>query len=136
MEYASQAWHSGLSKSLSDDIEHVQLRCMHKIYPYLSDSDALSVSGLQLLSVRREQAVIRLFDEIKNPNHILNKLLPLKLSRPGSLTRDEYPYELKASKTAKRHHSMISYCRLLESECDLIAYVILIFASIIFVCYF
>ena len=110
LEYASQAWHSGLSKSLSDDIEHVQRRCMHIIFPYLSYSDALSVSGLQLLSVRREQAVMRLFDEIKNPNHILHKLLPLKPSRPGSLTRDKYPYELKASRTARRHHSIISYC--------------------------
>ena len=65
------------------------------IYPPLSYSDERTVSGLQLLSVRRENAVIKLFNEIKNPSHVLHYLLPMKPSRNGSVTRDKYPFGLK-----------------------------------------
>ena len=110
LEYASQVWHCGLTRSLSDEIEHVQMRCLRIIYPQLSYSDALSVSGLQLLSVRREASVIKLFNEIKNPNHVLHYLLPVKPIKLGSITRNTYPYELKLGKTNRRSHSLISYC--------------------------
>ena len=110
LEYASQMWHSGLTKTQSDEIERVQRRCLHIIYPQLSYSDARAVSGLQLLSVRRENAVIKLFNEIKNPSHVLHYLLPMKPSRNGSVTRDKYPFELKCGKTSRRTHSMIYYC--------------------------
>ena len=73
-------------------------------------SDALAVSGLQLLSVRRENAVIKLFNEIKNPAHVLHYLLPIKPRRSGSVTRDKYPFELKFGKTSRRAHSLIYYC--------------------------
>ena len=110
LEYASQVWHCGLTRTLSDEIERVQRRCLHIIYPQLSYSDALVVSGLQLLSVRRENAVIKLFNEIKNPAHVLHYLLPIKPRRSGSVTRDKYPFELKFGKTSRRAHSLIYYC--------------------------
>ena len=63
-----------------------------------------------LLSVRRENAVIKLFNEIKNPAHVLHYLLPIKPRRSGSVTRDKYPFELKFGKTSRRAHSLIYYC--------------------------
>ena len=86
------------------------MRCLRIIYPQLSYSDALSVSGLQLLSVRREASVIKLFNEIKNPNHVLHYLLPVKPIKLGSITRNTYPYELKFGSTNRRSHSLIFCC--------------------------
>jgi hypothetical protein len=51
LEYACAVWHSGLTAAQSDSIKRVQKRCMRIIYPDLSYSDALFVSGLERLSV-------------------------------------------------------------------------------------
>ncbi len=106
----NKVWHCGLTRYLSDEIEHVQMRCLRIIYPQLSYSDALSVSGLQLLSARREADVVKLFNEITNPGHVLHYLLHKKPIKSGSITRNKYPYELKLGKTTRRSHSLISYC--------------------------
>ncbi len=57
-----------------------------------------------------EAAVVKLFNEIKNPSHVLHYLLPKKPIKSGSITRNKYPYELKLGKTTRRSHSLISYC--------------------------
>ena len=65
LEYACQVWHCGLTKSQSDDIENVQRRCLRIIFRELSYKDALQITELDLLSIRREKSVIKLFNEIK-----------------------------------------------------------------------
>ena len=110
LEYASQVWHSGLTQSLSDEVEFVQRRCMRIVFPQLSYADALFVAGLQRLDVRREAAVIKTFGEIKNHSHILHNLLPLRSNTHRSNTRFEYPYENKRTRTVRGTRSMISYC--------------------------
>ena len=80
LEYASPVWHCGLTGVLSDEIEHIQRRCLRIIFPDLSYSDSLAVVVLQRLSDRREAAGIRTFNDIKNPSHLLHSLLPVKLS--------------------------------------------------------
>ena len=75
LEYACPVWHSGLTKSQSNDIERVQRRCFKIIYPDLSYREALSISGLDKLSVRRENIARNLFTDIKNPTHVLHGLL-------------------------------------------------------------
>ena len=111
-EYASPVWHSGLTKTQSDDIERVQKRCMRIVFPQLSYSDALVTCGLEPLSVRRENAVIKLFNEIKNNSkHILNDLLPKKLSVDCDIaTRCTYPYRLPIIRTGRPLRSFIYYC--------------------------
>jgi len=110
LEYASPVWHPGLTLALSEEIEHVQMRCLRIILPNLSYSDALFVCGLQRLSDRRESAVIKIFNEIKNPTHVLHSLLPLRPVNPGLSTRDQYPYMLKIGKTSRLSRSLIAYC--------------------------
>ena len=110
LEYASPVWHCGLTGSLIDDVEHVQMRCLHIIYPELSYSDALFVAGLSRLNDRREAAMVKLFCEMKNPTHVLNGLLPVRPPNLGVVTRDSYPYELIRGRTARRSRSMIAYC--------------------------
>ena len=110
LEYSCQVWHSGLTLRLSDEIESVQRRCLRIIFPQLSYADALFVAGLQRLDDRREQAVVKLFNEMKCPAHILHGLLPTKPSRLISVTRDVYPYELRKTRTLRGSRSMIAYC--------------------------
>ena len=110
LEYASPVWHCGLTVGLSDEIERIQKRCLRITFPYLSYSDSLAVAGLQRLSDRREAAVVRTFNDIKKPSHLLHSLLPVKPCNPGSATRDTYPYTLHIGKTARASCSLITYC--------------------------
>ena len=110
LEYASPVWHCGLTKKQSIELENVQKRCFKIISPNAKYTDARAAFGIERLDERREQAVISLFNEIKNPCHILNYLLPVKIESSGAATRDDYPYRLPIAKTARRGHSFISYC--------------------------
>ncbi len=85
------------------------MRCLRIIYPELSYSDALFVTGLSRLYDRRRAAVVNLFSEMNNPAHILNGLLPVMPPNLG-VPRDSYPYELIRGRTARRSRSMIAYC--------------------------
>ena len=111
MEYACQVWHCGLTKSQSDEIENVQRRCVRIIFRELSYKDALQIAELELLSIRREKAVIKLFNEIKKTNHVLNMLLPLRpTDNDYMLTRDTYPFRMPAVRTERPLRSFIYYC--------------------------
>ena len=64
---------------LSNTIERLQKRVMSIIYPNLSYDDSLALSDISKLSSRREEACIKLFNEIVNiPDHKLAYLLPPK----------------------------------------------------------
>jgi hypothetical protein len=82
---------------------------MRIIYPDLSYNDALSVSGLERLSVRREKITRDLFFEIQQPNHVLHSLLPLRPNLNISM-RDNYLYSLPPAKTNRYFNSFIPYC--------------------------
>ena len=81
------------------------------IYPELSYADALFVAGLSRLDIRRETIVRNLFSQVKNPSHVLHKLLQKKVVDPSlPLTRDSYPYKSTMFKTARPMRSFINYC--------------------------
>ena len=71
---------------------------------------ALICSGYELLSTRRERASHELFDQIKNPLHILNDLLTLRVNNDGcARTRDSYPYVIPRQKTNRLSKSLIAF---------------------------
>ena len=75
----------GLPCYFSNAIEQVQKRVMSTIYPNLSYDDSLALSGMSKLSSRREEACIKLFNEILNiPDHKLGIFRPL--NRRQSMT--------------------------------------------------
>jgi hypothetical protein len=76
LEYACPMWHPGLTAKQSKDIEKILKCCLKLIYPSLSYSEVLSVSGLEELRSRRNQLTKELFEEIKHENHTLHYLLP------------------------------------------------------------
>ena len=111
LEYACPVWHCGLTKGQSDEIESVQKRCLRIVFPELSYCDALQITGLEQLSVRRELLVRNLFNEIKSSNHVLNNLLPLRTFNNGIYDmRDLYPYCMPIARTRRPLRSFISYC--------------------------
>ena len=81
MEYACQVFHSNLSSYLSNEIERIQRRAMHVIFPDLSYNDALAETKLSKLGERWEKLRGDLFSNIvKNDNHKLAHLLPPRVN--------------------------------------------------------
>ena len=111
LEYACAVWHSGLTATQSHDIERVQMRCLRIIFPELSYADALLISGLDRLSVRRERIVRETFNDIELPNHALHELLPVRLDHNFNFNiRNRYPYLLPAARTNGYSNSFMPYC--------------------------
>jgi hypothetical protein len=109
LEYVCPVWHCGLTANQSDDLERVQKRVLGIIYPNLSSHDALFVSALERLSVRREKITRVLFEDIQKPSHVLHPLLTYKLNHDFN-TRDSYLFEIPSAKTMRYSNSSIPYC--------------------------
>ena len=109
LEYACPVWHCGLTTSQSADIERVQRRCLKIIFPTLSYREALQISDLEKLCTRRERFVRQLFNDMKDINHVLHSILPIRLSKINS-TRNNYIYELPIAKTVRYSNSFVPYC--------------------------
>jgi len=111
LEYACPVWHCGLTKGQSDEIEGVQKRCLKILFPDLSYKDSLQITGLELLSLRRESQVRKLFNEIKCEGHVLNNLLPANnVNNSSYRLRDTYPYKMPRARTDRLLRSFIWYC--------------------------
>ena len=110
LEYCCQVWHPGLTRRQSDDIERVQKRCLKILLPHLSYADALSLCRLERLDARRERLTRELFEEFKNPNHILHNLLTFNSSIPNVKLRSVYPYNIPHFNCNRPYKSFINYC--------------------------
>ena len=108
LEYCCQVWHPGLTVQQSRDIERIQKRCLKIIFPNVDYKNALILSGLDRLSVRREHLVKHLFNEIKGANHVLNHLLQHRTTFVP--TRNNYPFVLPNFKTNRSRRDFISHC--------------------------
>ena len=81
MEYACQVFHSNRPSYLSNEIERIQRRAMHVIFPDLSYNDALAETKLSKLGERWEKLSGDLFSNIvKNDNYKLAYLLPPRVN--------------------------------------------------------
>jgi len=68
-------WRKKLPKDI-EPFERVQKRCLKRLYPTFSYSEALNKSDLDRLDYRRDLITQNLFREIKDPKHPLHYLLP------------------------------------------------------------
>jgi hypothetical protein len=79
IEYACPVYHDGLPTYLSRDLENIQRRAMRIIYPTESYEDALLLSGLTSLFLRRQQITNKVFlNNMNDDTHKLHELLPAK----------------------------------------------------------
>ena len=100
LEYAYQVVHCSLTKYLCHEIERVQKRAMHIIYPDLSYADAIVKADLPSLVNRRDSLCSKLFDSIVNNNsHKLMNLLPPKANSYSSRLRNKRYFQLPNLKT-------------------------------------
>ena len=108
LEYCCEVWHPGLSGQQSRDIERVQKRCLKIIYPLISYSEALSLCGLERLDDRRKRRVCDLFSTIKDPGHILHRLLTPRQHLP--CVRTASAFQLPKVKSSRARRDFINHC--------------------------
>jgi hypothetical protein len=86
IEYACPVYHDGLPTYLSRDLETIQRRAMRIIYPTESYEDALLLTDLTSLFLRRQQITNKVFLNIMNDDaHKLHELSPAKNNMPLNL---------------------------------------------------
>ena len=110
LEYSCQVWHPGLTSQQSKDIEMIQKRCLRIIFPNMSYNDALTASGLERLSERRERMTRELFQEIKKENHVLHSLLQRR--KVDRILKNNYDFNIPRLKTFRSRRDFINYCLL------------------------
>ena len=76
LEYASPAWHAGLTVEQSDAIEHIQQRALRIAYPDLEYEEACQQANIPLLHERRKTQCKALFAKMQDPSDKLNRILP------------------------------------------------------------
>ena len=109
LEYACEVWHPGLSKELSQSLEHVQKRALKIMLPDASYSKALEHFSCETLHQRREYLCKKLFKNMCNPSHRLNYLLPPIRNNVKGL-RNCTEYALPKTRTLRFKNSPINYC--------------------------
>jgi hypothetical protein len=103
------AWHPGLLKKLSINIECVQMRVMKMVCPTVNYCLSLVKMKLERLDTRRENLTKLVFLELKKPNHLLHDMLqPLK--QPLINLCSQYPSIIQIAKKSRDGRDMIPYC--------------------------
>ena len=74
LEYACQVFHCSLTKYLCDEIERIQKRATHIIYPDLSYANAIVKADLPSPVNRRDSLCSKRFDSIGNNNSYNSRL--------------------------------------------------------------
>lgn len=83
LEYASQVWHTSISKQLANRIENVQKRAcriMLGFHQYHSYSNALDVLGISSLETRRDTLLYNFGTKLLHSPRFRNMLPPPKLN--------------------------------------------------------
>jgi len=76
LEYAAPVWHSGINAEQTDNLERIQRRALRLIFPQDSSDERLRKLKTTSLSDRRHNLCKKLYNEMKDPSHKLNHLLP------------------------------------------------------------
>ena len=108
-EYACPVWSTGLTSTLSEQIESIQKRALKTIRPLDSYHKAFEYTQLENLSERRKDICFKLFKDMENPSHRLHCLLPDIHENPYHL-RNTRKYQLPKCKTNRYKNSFVPWC--------------------------
>ncbi len=111
LEYECPVWHSSLSNSLSDQIEHIQKRALKIILLNQSYHEGLNTLKLPTLTERRESLCMRFYK--KNYSDTLSKLfelLPKPVNNHEHNVRHVRNIPLFKSHTIRFSDSCLPYC--------------------------
>jgi len=95
LEYCAPVWHYAITRSQAEQLESIQKRAIHIIYPFtrgMSYSNILLVSEFTSLESRRDQLSRSFFQDITRPSSSLYHLLPPP--RDSSCLGSERPHGL------------------------------------------
>jgi hypothetical protein len=107
-EYACEAWHPGLTQTLSHDIERVQIRALRIILPNNTYWEALDILELTTLEERRVDICRKTYNKMKDPKHPLHNLLPpIRINTHG--LRHQKNRLPVATKTKRADGSFVNY---------------------------
>ena len=69
------------------------------------------MSGLERLYDRRERLTKEMFNEIKNHNHVLHDILPVRSQMTSSYNlRNKYEYKIPIAKKTRYGRDFVPYC--------------------------
>ncbi len=106
LEYACEVWHPGLTQEQTSALEHIQKRALRTAFPHLDYEEALSATGLERLSTRRENACRTFFVSMLQDTHKLHHLIPPpRTLRPNLRNANMYP--LPRVKTQRFKRSLV-----------------------------
>ena len=91
IEYASPIW-SSIPKSLSNLLESVQKRTLKIIYPALPYEEALEISSLKRLSIRRDVSCKKFVESLRRDASAHNPLTKIMEINPWTPPHD---YDLR-----------------------------------------
>jgi hypothetical protein len=108
LEYASPAWHAGLSCEQSDTLEHIQERAMRIAFPGMEYDEALTNANIPRLIERRKTQCKALFAKMQNPGDKLNRILPPPRTKVVN-TRSSQKFNPPRFKTERFRKSFLPY---------------------------
>jgi len=88
LEYCAPVWHYAITRSQAEQLESIQKRAIHIIYPFtrgMSYSNILFASELTSLESRRDQLSRSFFQDITHPSSSLYHYSPLHVIRLSCL---------------------------------------------------
>ena len=107
LEYASEIWHPGLTQEHTHAIEHIQKRAMDIAFPDISYAEALTEAKIETLEQRRTNLCRKFFQNISDPCHKLNYLLPTQ--RKNLKLRHSRKFQTPKIRTDRIKHSPVFY---------------------------
>ena len=119
-EYCSSVYHSLITEADGHELERVQMQALKGIYSWnISYSKLLELSGLDKLSVRQEEAFMKLAIKMSESNRYAH-WFPLRLYRDGVTVRRKEKYKVYRASTGRCLNSPLNLMRrkLNELECE------------------
>ena len=108
-EYVCPVWSTSLSKSQISKIENIQKRVLRTIFLSLTYQETLQRANLSTLEERRSLICRKMFQNMKEPDNVLNHLIPEKIvSKCSLINSKEYP--LLRCKSNRFKNSFVQYC--------------------------
>ena len=109
LEYAVSVWQT-IPGYLSDKIESIQKRALKIIFPSAdSYSDALELARVKTLAYRRDKICKEYMYKMKDLNHPLHPLLPIRLD-------NTCPYTLRHKSDQRYFYRNVTTCRTKRTE--------------------
>ena len=109
LEYAVPVWQS-IPGYLSDKIESIQKRVLKIMFPSANSySDALELAWMKNLIYRRDNIYKEYMYKMKDLNHPLHPLLPIRLD-------NTCPYTLRHKSDQRYFHRNITTCRMKRTK--------------------